>query len=231
MQSTIQSIPLDKLLAHPLNANRMSEQTLKKLLRNIERTGLYEPIVVRPHPKTKDSFQIINGHHRVKALKMLSRKGCLMAGQDTANCVVWEVNDNETAILLATLNRLQGSDILEKKIELLNKLKEHYQSGQLAKLLPQTKKQIEALANLKVPPAVCPLGAEGADKIFAKPLVFFVTPQQAEIIESAMSLAIEKVTGETTAERKAKALVLMVKEYVQRNQKLHLKLKKDFGDR
>jgi len=212
---TIQSIPLDKLLAHPLNANRMSEQTFKKLLRNIERTGLYEPIVVRPHPEIKESFQIINGHHRVKALKMLSRKGCLTAGQDTANCVVWEVDDNETAILLATLNRLQGSDKLEKKIELLNKLQRHYQTGQLAKLLPQTKKQIEALANLKVPA----VPSKADENVFARPLVFFVTAQQAEIIESAMSLAIEKVTAKTAAERKAKALVLMANEYAQRNQK------------
>jgi len=206
MQSTIQSIPLDKLLAHPLNANKMSEQTFKKLLRNIERTGLYEPIVVRPHPKTKDSFQIINGHHRAKALNIL--------GQDTANCVVWDVDDNEAAILLMTLNRLQGSDNLEKKIQLLNKLKEQYKTGQLTKLLPQTKKQIEALANLKVPA----VPSKADENVFARPLVFFVTPQQTEIIESAMSLAIEKVTAKTTAEKKAKALVLMAKEYVQRNQ-------------
>jgi ParB/RepB/Spo0J family partition protein len=199
---TIQSIPLDRLLEHPLNANRMSEQTFKKLLRNIERTGLYEPIVVRPHPEMEGSFQIINGHHRIKALKML--------GQDTANCVVWNVDDNEAAILLATLNRLQGSDILEKKIELLNKLKEHYQSGQLAKLLPQTKKQIEALANLKVPA----VPSKADENVFARPLVFFVTPQQAEIIESAMSIAIEKVTGQTTAEKKAKALTYIVNQWM-----------------
>ena len=134
-QNTIQTIPIDKLIAHPLNANRMSEVVFKKLLRNIERTGRYEPIVVRSHPEIGGSFEIINGHHRVKALVEL--------GYETAECVVWDVNDNEAALLLASLNRLVGSDVLEKKIELLLRLREDFSAAELAKLLPHTKGQIE----------------------------------------------------------------------------------------
>ena len=74
-ENTIKTIVLSKLIAHPDNPNVMSDSTFRKLVRNIERTGLYEPIVVRPHPDEKDhsatadKFQIINGHHRVKALE------------------------------------------------------------------------------------------------------------------------------------------------------------------
>jgi ParB family chromosome partitioning protein len=203
MQNIVQSIPIGKLLAHPLNANRMSEQTFKKLVRNIEKTGLYEPIVVRPHPEREGFFQIINGHHRANALKML--------GKDSANCLIWDVDDNQTAILLATLNRLVGSDILEKKQQLLKTLKENFGADQLAKILPQTKKQIEALVNLKVP--VVP--SKNLQQVLAKPLVFFVTDQQLKTIEKALSVAIEKVVGSTMAERKAKALTHIVNQWMQ----------------
>jgi hypothetical protein len=106
----LKTIAINKLAAHPANPNVMSEVKFNKLVRNIERTGLYEPIVVRAHPKKKDYFQIINGHHRVKALEKLDRK--------VADCVVWDVDDEQAEVLLATLNRLTGSDEPARKIEL-----------------------------------------------------------------------------------------------------------------
>ena len=171
-------------LAHPDNPNVMSDATFRKLVRNIERTGLYEPIVVRPHPKEKDHFEIINGHHRVKALEQLGRK--------EADCVVWDVDDEQTAILLTTLNRLAGSDTPAKKIELLKKLTERMGTAQLAKLLPQTAKQIERLTNLKL--TVTPLKAQAEQ--FAIPLVFFVTKQQQGIIENALSSIENRISPE-----------------------------------
>jgi hypothetical protein len=190
MSGEIKKVPISKLVVHPDNPNEMSEAKFRKLVRNIERTVLYEPIVVRPHPKDKDrfatadKFQIINGHHRVKALVQLGKK--------EADCVVWEVNDEETGILLTTLNRLGGADIPAKKMELLRKLTQRMEAKQLAKLLPQTAKQIERLANLRVESVPMRLGAES----FAIPLVFFVTRQQAEVIEGA----VEKMDNIFTAE-------------------------------
>jgi ParB family transcriptional regulator, chromosome partitioning protein len=188
---------LDKLIAHPLNANRMSEIIYKKLLRNIERTEMYEPIVVRKHPEMEASFQIINGHHRVKALVEL--------GYKEADCVVWDVDDAEAAILLATLNRLAGSDVLDKRRELLNRLREDFGAGELAKLLPQTKKQIEALVNLKIPD----VPSRQIERTFGIPLVFYVSKEQLAKINQALSLVIDKAAGDTLGERKANALVLI----------------------
>ena len=129
MSQKIQTIPIDKLIAHPDNPNRMSDKTFAKLVRNIERTGRYEPIIVRIRDRNRDTsplvthqssiaqrkskddanttqYEIINGHHRVKALRQLGIK--------TADIVIWDVNDEETDILLTTLNRLSGSDELDK---------------------------------------------------------------------------------------------------------------------
>jgi len=210
MKNITRSIAISRLVAHPDNPNVMSDATFRKLVRNIERTGLYEPIVVRPHPKEKnssataDKFQIINGHHRVKALEQL--------GRYEANCVVWDVDDEQTAVLLTTLNRLAGSDTPAKKIELLKKLTERMGTAQLARLLPQTAKQIERLTNLKLAAERCAPHAEQ----FAVPLVFFVTKQQQGVIEEALSSIENRISSNemAKAQRRAGAITEMAEQFL-----------------
>ncbi len=200
-----QTIPITKLLAHPGNPNVMSDATFRKLVRNIERTGLYEPIVTRPHPKKKNCFEIINGHHRVKALEQLGRK--------EADCVVWDVDDEQTKVLLATLNRLSGSDVVQKKIELLKELTKRMGTVELAKILPQTAKQIDRLINLKL--ADVPIKAD-AEK-FAIPLVFFVSAEQNRIIEEALSRATTQ-PGRTKAQQRASAVTKIAERFLAKSQ-------------
>jgi hypothetical protein len=185
---------LDKLEFHPDNPNKQSKANFAKLVRNIERTGRYEPLVVRPCSDKEGCFQIINGHHRCHALAQL--------GYETVNCIVWDVNDEETDILLATLNRLGGSDELGKKVKLLKRLNKRIGTGELAKLLPQTAKQIERLTNLKIPRAPAKISV----KCFANPLVFFVSDTQQQQIERALSLVREPKAEMTKAEERAAAL-------------------------
>lgn len=202
MANAVQTIALDKLVAHPDNPNRMSKSTFGKLLRNIERAGRYEPIVVRPHPENRNNFQIINGHHRYLALAKLGHK--------TADCVVWDIDDEQTDILLATLNRLCGSDEIGKKLELLRRLNKKMESRELAKLLPQTAKQIERLTDLKMPSM--PAEAKG----FSSPMIFFVSDGQEEIIEKALSSADEKGNEKTRAAKRAASLARIAGEYLER---------------
>jgi ParB/RepB/Spo0J family partition protein len=194
MTNSIQLIALDKLEFHPDNPNQQSRVNFAKLVRNIERTGRYEPLVVRPCPRKRGSFQIINGHHRCHALARL--------GYKTADCIVWDVDDEQTDVLLATLNRLGGSDQLGKKLKLLKRLNKKMAAGELAKLIPQTAKQIERLANLKRPSAPAKINA----KCFANPLVFFVNDSQQQQIERALSLVEEPKKEMTKAAKRAAAL-------------------------
>ena len=200
MASAIQSILLEKLVAHPDNPNRMSTATFSKLVRNIKRTGRYEPIVVRPHPQRGNCFQIINGEHRCRALAKL--------GYKTADCVVWDIDDEQTDILLATLNRLGGTDELGKKLELLKRLNKRMESGELSKLLPQTAKQIERLTNLKMP------STPAETKSFSNPMVFFVDDTQQEVIEKALSTAQEAGDEKTKAAKRAAALARIAGEFL-----------------
>jgi ParB/RepB/Spo0J family partition protein len=192
-ENQVQTIQLNKLVSHPDNPNKQSKVNFDKLVRNIERTGKYEPLIVRRHPTRKGYFQLINGHHRCKALGQL--------GYKQANVIVWDVDDEQTDILLATLNRLGGNDELGKKLTLLKRLNETFQTKELAKLLPQTSKQIEQLVNLRIPTA--PAADTGK---FLNPLVFFITDEQKQIIEDMLSFAEDK-NDKPKGVRRASALV------------------------
>jgi ParB-like chromosome segregation protein Spo0J len=202
MANAIELIPLDKLVGHQDNPNRMSGTNFTKLVRNIKRTGRYEPLIVRPCPDKSDYFQIINGHHRCKALAQL--------GYKQADCIVWEIDDEQTDILLATLNRLGGSDELAKKLVLLKRLNRKIESGELAKFLPQTAKQIERLINLRKPGIATMMPA----KSFANPMVFFLTDTEQQIVEKALSLAGRSRTGQTKASRNASGLVCIAEHFI-----------------
>ncbi|MDD5063632.1 MAG: ParB/RepB/Spo0J family partition protein [Phycisphaerae bacterium] len=200
MTNSVQSIAIDKLVAHPDNPNKMSEATFRKLVRNIEKTGRYEPIVVRPHPLRGKHFQIINGHHRCQALTKL--------GYKTADCVVWDIDDEQADILLATLNRLCGTDELGRKLELLKRLNKRMESRELARLVPQTAKQIERLTDLKMPSR--PAEAKG----FSNPMIFFVNDAQQRTIESALSLAERTENEKTRAAKRSAALAQIAGEFL-----------------
>ena len=202
MTSSIQSIQLDKLLSHPDNPNRMSKANLARMVRNIKLSGRYEPLVVRPCPDEAGFFQIINGHHRRDALAEL--------GYKIADCIVWDVDDEQADILLATLNRLGGSDELAKKLKLLRRLNKRIESTELSKLLPQTKKQIERLGNLKMPSAPARMGARS----FAEPMVFFLSDAQQRLIEEALSLVKGSRDEKTKAAKRAAALTIIARSFL-----------------
>jgi len=213
MTNSVKSIPLDKLVAHPDNPNEQSRVNFAKLVRNIERTGRYEPLTVRPSPDEEGYFQIINGHHRCHALQRL--------GYKSADCIVWNVDDEQTDILLATLNRLGGSDNLSKKLRLLKHLNNRFDSGELAKLLPLKKKQIERLANMKVPSRP----AKIMGKCFANPMVFFLEDEQQQIVENALSLVEEPKTKMTRAAKRAAALT-QIAGYFLNHSKINAEIQK-----
>lgn len=194
MTNAIKSIALDKLVPHPDNPNQQSKVNFAKLIRNIERTGRYEPLVVRPCPNKPGLYQIINGHHRCRALTRLGHKA--------ADCIIWDIDDRQTDVLLATLNHLGGTDRLDKKLKLLKRLKKKLDPGELARLIPQTKKQIEQLTNLKLPSA--PAKIDPAS--FANPVIFFLNDKQQQIVTEALALVEDDQNEKTVAGRRASAL-------------------------
>jgi len=198
---TLQWIPLDALEPHPENSNRMPAALLEKLKGHIRRTGLYEPLVVRPaptdgdrpasgaanqdphtsHAPPKRKFQILNGHHRAEALRQL--------GHTHARCDVWLVGDDDAWVLLATLNRLEGRDDPSARARLVSRLAEgpggaRRSPEDLARLLPEPQDAVERLLRLAEPPPA-PLAPDAAAPLL-KPMTFFLREEQHALVSEAL---------------------------------------------
>lgn len=173
----IQEIPLARLHPHPDNSNVMPERTLKKLTAHIERTDRYPPILVRPRHAANEepAFEILDGHHRVEALRRLARP--------SARCVAWDVDDEEALLLMATLNRLAGDDDARKRAALVAKLHERHDLKSLAGYLPEQREHLEKLLTLRQSPPPRPPQPMDA---MPQAVHFFLLPEQRRRLESRL---------------------------------------------
>ena len=201
-------VALDDLLAHPLNSNTMPPDLQEKLRAHIKRAGRYPFLVVRPHPEQAGKYQVLDGHHRVAILRDL--------GHQEARCDVWEVDDREARLLLATLNRLQGQDVPIRRAELIHELLGELSVADLAGLLPETDKQLEELhALLEFPAdevaAFLEEQAAEAERVLPRVMSFVVTPDQEKLIEEAIEAASDGTPGR---DRKARGLANLARHFL-----------------
>jgi ParB-like chromosome segregation protein Spo0J len=201
-------IPLDYLLPHPLNSNVMPAEYREKLLTHIKRTGRYPYLVVRPHPRERGKYEVLDGHHRVSVLRDLGRMD--------ARCDVWDVDDREAKLLLATLNRLEGQDLPMRRAQLIHELLGEWNAFDLGGLLPETEAEILDLHSLLEFPAeeiAEQLAADAAEQEKTLPVVihFVVSHEQAELIDTAIERASDGTAGR---DRKARGLANLAQHYL-----------------
>jgi len=185
-------VALDDLVPHPLNSNVMPPEYREKLLTHIRRTGRYPYLVIRAHPTEPGKYQVLDGHHRIGVLREL--------GHSEARCDVWDVDDREAKLLLATLNRLEGQDQPLRRAQLLHELLGEWNAVDLGGLLPETEAEILDLHSLLEFPAdeiAEELAAEAEEREKTLPVVvhFVVSHEQAELIEMAVEKASDGVVG------------------------------------
>ena len=87
---------------------------LAKIRRSIERFGVVENLVARPHPKLKGSFEVLSGNHRLRLLHEL--------GYRSAPVVLVRLDD--ARLLAQTLNRTRGTDNPEAYARLLELMRQ-----------------------------------------------------------------------------------------------------------
>ena len=205
----LQDISIGLLLEHPENSNFMNAETAQKLRRHIERTGRYEPLTVRSHPSEDGKFQVINGHNRLRVLRALDYQ--------TVNCVVWNLDDDQTRLYLATLNRLSGSEIPERRAALIENLLTTFDIKELTILLPDDGKQIEELKRLSqieleeiIPQAV-------TEERFETSVIldFLMEESEAKEVNLALDLIVNREKKKIT---RSQALISLARFYLRSRQ-------------
>ncbi len=177
------NIPLDLLDNHPDNANRMGKDLLAKLVTHIRDTGKYPPLIIRPHPQHAGRYQILDGHHRVKALHQL--------GRTEACCEIWDVDEAQSDLLLLTLNRLCGEDDPYRRGALLKRVATLCDLKELAAKLPEDVQRIRKLIEAtQAPPSPAPPPDLAS---MPRAVTFFLTQLQRDrLVERLRSVARDR---------------------------------------
>ena len=111
-------VPIEQLEAASMNANKMTEQELDRLTKNIKISGLSS--VITCYKKTgEDRYIIISGHHRVKACTKLGHKEIGILYADEA-----DLSPDEIIAIQTSHNSLHGQD----DMSILKKLFDQIQS-------------------------------------------------------------------------------------------------------
>lgn len=197
-------LPLPILHPDPKNPNRCTTDVLKKLTQHMQRTGLCPTLVVRPHPSLPEQYQVIDGHHRLQVAQQL--------GWETLPCQIWNVSETEAKLALATLNRLRGNDIPQKRAELIADLLDTLPAPDLADLLPESEREIQdllQLLSLETDTIQQALQAELEKEQAELPVAlgFLLQPPEAQLVETALQQA--------NPNNRADALIHLVKHYLE----------------
>jgi ParB-like chromosome segregation protein Spo0J len=206
VNAVLRDIPIDSLVPHPENSNHMTAEMLGKLRRHIERTGRYEPLTVRPHPSAEGKYEVLNGHNRLRVLRAI--------GHESARCVVWDVDDDQARLYLATLNRLAGADIPERRAALLESLLGTFDIAELSALLPDDRRQIEELKRLSrlEPENLAPAGPTD-ERESPVPVILDFILEEAEAKEVNLALDMVRASEEDNISG-SQALVRLARFYL-----------------
>jgi len=82
-----------------------SPSYIERLAASFKKEGQFQPIVVRPHPTKPGKYQLIDGEHRVRALRK--------TGELLVRAEIVALSDEEAYILAMRLNQMHGKPLDE----------------------------------------------------------------------------------------------------------------------
>jgi len=173
------TLSLADLLPRPDRCSVLAPRAAEALARHVLRTGLVPALIVRPHPRRRGRFEIIDGHNRAEVLRRLGRR--------TARCEVWRVDDETAEVLAACLNHLRGRADAAARARQLRRLVRRHGEPAAAAMLGLTPR---ALRQQTDPPGGR-LGARGpvapgAPPLDLRPVVFHLTAEQSQLLAQTL---------------------------------------------
>jgi len=122
-------LPIHLLVPNEENPNEMSDAEFNMLCDNIEKMGITDPILVRPHPDKEGMYRIVGGHHRVEVAKLFGYKElpCTVIG-DT------EFTEDDERFQMVRHNIIHGKMNANKFMNLYKKLDKKHAADVAAEL-------------------------------------------------------------------------------------------------
>jgi ParB-like chromosome segregation protein Spo0J len=203
-------IPVERVHPNAFNVNRMGAAMQKKLAAYLRREGFVEPLVVRPHPKVEDEYELLGGEHRWRIAKeVLEYK--------TVPCVVVTGLDEKRArILSVNLNEMSGASVPSLLSKLLSGLSQEMTLPDLEATLPYDAREIQdALSLMQLPTGLADDledEAEAMDKESPVVVTVVLDKTQAATFEQAMEKASDEIGK--AKDFKARALTRMAESYL-----------------
>lgn len=122
-------IAISLLIANESNPNEMTEQEFNLLYDNIERMGVTDPVLVRPHPTEAGKYRIVGGHHRVEAASLV--------GYTSVPCTVItdpSFSEDEEKFQMVRHNIIKGKMNPKKFMALYQSLADQYSESVAAEM-------------------------------------------------------------------------------------------------
>lgn len=206
--SGLADIPVEWINSGPWQPRRrFDNDALADLAASVKQQGIVQPILVRPHPKTKQRYELIAGERRWRAAQL--------AKLHMVPAIVRELSDSD-AYEIALIENIQRADLSAvEEAEGYQQLIETYQytQAQLSELIGKSRSHIANLLRLlSLPPAVCDLVVEGSLTMGqARPLIGHDQAERLarDVVKRGLSArqveALVKKSGDSAPKKRAVA--------------------------
>ena len=140
-------VPIEKLHPNTWNHNKVSQELLHKIRHGLKEykqaTGTYLPILVRPHPKIKSHYEIVDGEHRYLLYRDEFK-------EQQVPVIVQQLTDSLARKMTVRTNYLHGDPDPLRYAELLTDLIKNGESlSNLSEGLPESEEELKSLLDQK----------------------------------------------------------------------------------
>jgi ParB family chromosome partitioning protein len=180
-----------------------SEGYVEELAESIEREGQLKPIIVRAHPTKPNVYQVIDGEHRIRALRKL--------GREVVRAEVRRLSDEEAFLLAMRVNEMHGKrlDELEEGLHIKKMMDEFgYTQVEVAEKLKKSQSWVSYRVGL-----VERLAPKTREAFITRVIDATHAREIAALSKEDQAAVVDKVVKNGLSSRKTVALVQAIKEH------------------
>jgi ParB family chromosome partitioning protein len=180
-----------------------SEGYISELAESIEQEGQLKPIIVRAHPTKLNIYQVIDGEHRIRALRKL--------GREVVRAEVRRLSDEEAYLLAIRVNEMHGKR-LEELEEGLHIKRMMEQFGYTQTDVAERFKKTQAWVSYRLA-LVEKLAPETREAFITRVIDATHAREIATLSKEDQATVVNKVVRNGLSSRKTAALVYAIKEH------------------